>query len=424
MALTRDEALQRDAVDPLQRLRGRFALPLAADGRPAIYLCGHSLGLMPLAARAELAAAVDDWARLAVLGHEGARRPWITYHDALAAPTAELLGCRTDEIAIMNSLSVNLQLMLASFYRPSGRRRCIVIEAGAFPSDRYAAATHLQWHGVAPAEALIEIAPRAGEECLREEDVEALLERRGEEIALVLWPGVQYLTGQAFDLARVARAAHATGALVGFDLAHSVGNMPLPLRDSAADFAVWCSYKYLNAGPGAIGGCFVHRRHCDPARPRLAGWWAHELATRFEMPHDFRAAAGAAGFQLSNQSVLGAAPLVASLELFREAGMQRLREKSVALTAFLEQLIGERTPQVRVITPRAGAARGAQLSLRLDGGPERSRRVFEWLAAHGAICDWRKPDIIRAAPVPLYNGFEDVFSFVVRLEEALRSNGR
>ena len=423
MALTREEALQRDAADPLQPLRGRFALPLAPDGGPAIYLCGHSLGLMPLAARAEIAAAVDDWARLAVLGHEGARRPWITYHDALAAPIAELLGCRTDEIAIMNSLSVNLQLMLASFYRPLGRRRCIVIEAGAFPSDRYAAATHLQWHGLAPAEALIEIAPRDGEECLREEDVEALLERRGEEIALVLWPGVQYLTGQAFDLARIERAAHAAGAIVGFDLAHSAGNMPFPLRDSAADFAVWCSYKYLNAGPGAIGGCFVHRRHFDPARPRLGGWWGHELATRLRMPHEFRAAAGAAGFQLSNQSVLAAAPLIASLELFRMAGMRRLREKSVALTAFFDQLIAERTPQVRSITPSAAAARGAQLSLRLSGGPERGRRVFQRLAAHGAICDWREPDIIRAAPVPLYNGFEDVFNFVVRLEEALRSDG-
>lgn len=423
MALTRESALETDAADPLAPLRERFGMPRTAHGAPCLYLCGHSLGLMPLAARERLAEDLDDWQRLGVLGHEGARRPWITYHDALAPPMAGLLGCRPEEVAVMNSLTVNLQLMLASFYRPAGPRRRILIEAGAFPSDRYAVMTHLQWHGLDPRECLIELAAREGEDLIDEAELEVLLERRGEEIALVLWPGVQYLTGQAFDLARVTRAAHAAGALIGLDLAHSVGNMPSPLRESAADFAVWCSYKYLNAGPGAIGGCFVHRRHFDPGRPRLGGWWGHELATRFDMPHDFRAAAGAAGFQLSNQSVLAAAPLIASLALFQEAGAQRLREKSVALTAFLEQLIAERLPQMRSITPRAPEARGAQLSLRLSGGPERGRRVFQWLTAHGAICDWRDPDVIRAAPVPFYNRFEDVFDFVGRLEEALRSSG-
>jgi kynureninase len=421
MALSLEQALERDAADPLRPLRARFATPRAENGEPFIYLCGHSLGLMPLVARAEIAAALDDWERLAVLGHERARQPWITYHDALAGPTAELLGCQADEIAVMNSLSVNLQLMLASFYRPAGRRRCILIEAGAFPSDRYAAATHLQWHGLEPRETLIELGPRPGEDCVREMDIEALLARRGEDIALVLWPGVQYLTGQAFDLARIARAAHGAGALVGFDLAHSVGNMPFPLRSLAADFAVWCSYKYLNAGPGATGGCFVHRRHCSSSQPRLAGWWGHELITRFEMPQVFRAAHGAAGFQVSNQSVLAAAPLVASLRLFRDAGVQRLREKSLALTALLEQLIGERVPQAQIITPREPDARGAQLSLRIGADVERARRIFQWLGAHGAVCDWREPDIIRAAPAPLYNGYADVFNFVARLEEALRS---
>lgn len=420
MNLTLDDALQRDAADPLRRLRERFALPRAADGEPAIYLCGHSLGLMPIAARTDMTAALDDWARLAVLGHEHGPGPWITYHDALAAPTAELLGCRAEEIAIMNSLSVNLQLMLASFYRPAAQRRCIVIEAGAFPSDRYAAATHLQWHGLDPAETLIEIAPRDGQECVREEDIEALLARRGEQIALVLWPGVQYLTGQAFDLARVARAVRAAGALFGVDLAHSVGNMPLPLRELDADFAVWCSYKYLNAGPGAVAGCFVHQRHFDTARPRLAGWWGHELPTRFQMPQTFRAAHGAAGFQLSNQSVFAAAPLIASLGLFREAGAQRLREKSLAQSDFFADLLSVHAPQVRIITPRTPAAHGAQLSLRIGTDPARAKRVFQWLTAHGAICDWREPDIIRAAPAPLYNSFLDVFSFVMRLAEALR----
>lgn len=267
----------------------------------------------------------------------------------------------------------------------------------------------------------MELAPRDCEDLIREEDLEALLKRRGEQVALVLWPGVQYLTGQAFDLERVARAARAAGALVGLDLAHSVGNMPFPLRDSSADFAVWCSYKYLNGGPGAVGGCFVHRRHFDPGQRRLAGWWGHELATRFDMPHEFRAAAGAAGFQLSNQSVLAAAPLVASLAVFREAGMQRLREKSVALGSFFEQLIAERTPEVRVITPRQSDARGAQLSLRVGRDAGRARRVFQSLSTSGAVCDWRAPDIIRAAAVPLYNGFADVFTFVERLEEALRA---
>lgn len=419
--MTLAHARERDAADPLRELRARFGIPRAPNGEPSLYLCGHSLGLMPLAARADIEQELEDWERLAVLGHEHARRPWITYHDALALPVAQVLGCEADEIAVMNSLSVNLQLMLASFYRPGPRRRCILIEAGAFPSDRYAVSTHLEWHGLDPRETVIELAPRAGEDCVREADIEALLARRGEDVALVLWPGVQYLTGQAFDLPRIVRAAHAAGALVGFDLAHSVGNMPLPLRNLAADFAVWCSYKYLNAGPGATAGCFVHRSHFDSARPRLAGWWGHELCTRFEMPQAFRAARGAAGFQLSNQSVLGAAPLIASLRLFHEAGVQRLRAKSLELTAFFEQLIEARVPQAHIITPRAPDARGAQLSLRIGTDAERARRIFQWLGAHGAICDWREPDIIRAAPAPLYNSYADVFHFVVRLETALRS---
>ncbi len=423
MGSARHTALERDAADPLAPLRQRFGMPRTGQGEPCIYLCGHSLGLMPLAARAELAQELDDWERLAVLGHEHARRPWIPYHDALAAEVASLLGCRPEEVAVMNSLTVNLHLMLASFYRPAGGRRAILIEAGAFPSDRYAVATHLQWHGLDPRECLIELAPRDGEALIAEEAVETVLTRRGEQIALVLWPGVQYLTGQAFDLPRITRAARRAGALVGFDLAHAVGNLPAPLRGLDADFAAWCSYKYLNAGPGAIAGCFVHRRHFDASRHRLGGWWGHELSSRFEMPDEFRPARGAAGFQLSNQSILSTAPLIASLALFREAGAERLREKSVALTAYLEQLISARTPGVRLITPRAAGARGAQLSLRLSGGAERGRRVFQWLGAHGVVCDWREPDIIRAAPVPLYNRFEDVCDFVERLEEALRSVG-
>ena len=416
-------ARERDAADALRHLRPRFATPPGPGGGPSTYLCGHSLGLMPLEARTEVERALADWASLAVLGHESGPRPWIPYHDVLAPPVADLLGCRPEEVAVMNSLTVNLQLMLASFYRPQGRHRLILIEAGAFPSDRYAVASHLEWHGLAPRECLLEIAPRPGEELIAHEDIESALAERAGEIALVLWPGVQYLTGQAFDLKRIARAARQAGALAGFDLAHSVGNMPYPLRELDADFAVWCSYKYLNAGPGAIAGCFVHRRHFDPPpRARLVGWWGHELASRFDMPQGFRAAPGAAGFQLSNQSVLAAAPLIASLALFREAGVAPLREKSIALTAYFESLIAERMPEVHLITPRDPGARGAQLSLRLAGGAIRGRQVFERLRRGGVICDWREPDVIRAAAVPFYNGFEDVFRFAIRLEEALRTS--
>lgn len=420
--LALESARSLDASDPLRAFRPRFGLPRDRRGEPLVFLGGHSLGLMPLAAREEINQELDDWERLGLLGHESARRPWISYHEALRPQVAQLLRCRDDEVVLMNSLTVNLHLMLASFYRPVPGRRSILIEAGAFPSDRYAVATHLEWHGLDPREHLIELAPEEGEDLIREEAIERLLAERGEEIALVLWPGVQYLTGQAFDLARVAQAARRAGAIVGLDLAHSVGNLPLALGDLDADFAAWCSYKYLNAGPGAIAGCFIHSRHfAAPARHRLAGWWGHEMATRFDMPPQFRPAHGASGFHISNQSIFATAPLIASLAIFREAGIERLRAKSIALTGFLEQLLAERTPELRTITPRDPQARGAQLSLRVSGGAERGRGVFRWLTAHGVVCDRRQPDIIRVAPVPLYNSFEDVWRFVARLEQALRT---
>lgn len=416
-----EAARSLDAHDPLRAFRSRFGMPRDGRGEPLIYLGGHSLGLMPLAARAQMNQELDDWERLGLLAHERARRPWIPYHELLRPEAARFFGCSPDEVVLMNSLTVNLHLMLASFYRPSGRRRSILIEAGAFPSDRYALATHLEWHGLDPHEHLIELAPAAGEDLISEQSIERLLAERDGEIALVLWPGVQYLTGQVFDLARIAKAGRAAGAIVGFDLAHSMGNMPVALGELGADFAAWCSYKYLNAGPGAIAGCFVSSRHFgSPMRHRLAGWWGHEMATRFDMPHDFKAAAGAPGFNISNQSIFATAPLIASLAIFHEAGMDRLRAKSIALTGFLEKLLAERTPELRSITPRAAAARGAQLSLRLQGGARRGRPVFNWLTEHGVVCDWREPDIIRVAPVPLYNSFEDAFRFVERLERALR----
>jgi len=407
-----------DEADVLAEFRERFELPHDAHGKPLVYLCGHSLGLMPRAARALVTQELDDWSSLGVLGHESARRPWIPYHENLAAGLAELTGGRAHEVVAMNSLTVNLHLMLASFYRPRGKRRKILIEAGAFPSDRHAVASQLEWRGLDPRSTLIELAPAAMEEAVSEEEIEGTLQQIGAEIALVLWPGVQYRTGQAFDLARIARAAHRARCLVGFDLAHSIGNTELALARCGADFAVWCSYKYLNAGPGAIGGCFIHERHLGMVqRPHLAGWWGHEATTRFLMRPEFHAAAGAPGWQLSNPAILAAAPLIASLEIFAAARLARLRAKSIALTDFLEFLLTRRLPAVRIITPREPAERGCQLSLRVAGG----RSVFERLSAAGVVCDWREPDTLRVAPVPLYNCFEDVWRFSEQLAQVLGS---
>jgi kynureninase len=422
-------AQARDAADPLRHFRARFAPPRDERGEPLLYLCGHSLGLLPLAAREVVLEELDEWSRLAVLGHEHARRPWIPYHENLTAGLAALTGAGADEVVAMNSLTVNLHLMLASFYRPHGKRRRILMEAGAFSSDRHAVTSQIAWRGLDPHSSLIELAPAAGEDTVPEEAIEACLARAGEEIALVLWPGVQFRTGQAFDLARIARAAHERGCIAGFDLAHSIGNLPLAMHACDADFAVWCSYKYLNGGPGAIGGCFVHRRHSE-AQPRtrhegalpgarLAGWWSHEEPTRFLMEPQFLAAGGAAGWQISNPPILAAAPLIASLAIFSEAGITELRAKSVELTDYLDDLIRPLAPTVHILTPLERARRGCQLSLRIAGAG-RGRRVFDALTAGGVICDWRTPDIIRVAPVPLYNGFEDAWRFARALREVLR----
>lgn len=431
---TLEHARRRDEADPLRAYRERFALPRDESGKPTLFLCGHSLGLMPLAARQLVMEELDDWARLAVLGHEHARRPWIPYHENLTAGLTHLTGAKTSEVIAMNSLTVNLHLMLASFYRPSGKRTRILIETGAFSSDRHAVTSQLAWHGLDTARHLIELTPPAGTDTIPEEAIEACLEQYGAEIALVLWPGVQFRTGQAFDLERIARAARRAGCVVGFDLAHSIGNMPLALHEYDADFAVWCSYKYLNAGPGAIGGCFVHERHLlgeSPANqavaaagatqlPHLMGWWGHEETTRFRMESQFRSAPGIAGWQISNPPILAAAPLIASLAIFQEARIERLRAKSVELTGFLEVLIERLGPDARFITPREVSARGCQISVRITGTPGRGRCVFDKLGARGVICDWRDPDVIRVAPVPLYNTFEDVFRFSEQLTQVLR----
>ncbi len=425
-------ARAHDARDPLAGFRSRFALPRDARGEPLTYLCGHSLGLLPLAARELVNEELEDWARLAVQAHEHGRRPWVPYHENLTAGLAALSGAHPSEVVAMNSLTVNLHLMLASFYRPQGKRTRILMEAGAFSSDRHAVASQIAWHGLDPESALLELAPEVGEAIVREEAVEACLERRGAEIALVLWPGVQFRTGQAFDIARIAGAAHAAGCIAGFDLAHSIGNTPLALHAADADFAVWCSYKYLNGGPGAIGGCFVHQRHSEAqerapqggALPgtRLAGWWGVDPATRFLMAPRFRAAPGAAAWQISNPPILAAAPLIASLAIFMQAGMDALRAKSVALTGFLEELLRPFAPAVQVLTPPDPARRGCQLSLRLAAGERRGKQVFAALGAQGVVCDWRSPDIIRVAPVPLYNRFEDVWHFCRALSDTLQAS--
>jgi kynureninase len=413
----RSWARLQDERDPLRQLRARFALPRNADGRELIYLCGHSLGPAPIDARAMVEAEIEDWQRLAVRGHEHARSPWIDYAEQLQPQLAQLCGAERQEVVAMNSLSVNLHLLLASFYRPSGERRALLIEAGAFSSDRHVVAAQIAWHGLDPATELIELASRPGEHWLRAEDIEQRIALLGPRLALVLWPGVQYRTGQAFDLARIARAAHAAGACVGFDLAHAIGNLPLTLHDDQADFAVWCSYKYLNAGPGAVGGAFVHARHFgDHTLPRLAGWWGHEPATRFEMGPQFAAAAGAAGWAVSNPPIFSTAPLRASLPMFLEAGMPALRRKSIALTSYLQSLLQTLAGDaLELITPADPEQRGCQLSWRLREGTRRGRSVFEALSARGVVCDWREPDAIRLAPVPLYNSFEDVLTAALQL---------
>jgi len=417
------EAAQLDARDPLAGFAAEFHHPSDATGRKLLYLCGHSLGLQPKRAAQFIEQEMADWRRLGVQGHHDASRPWIGYHEHVAAPLAELTGAAESEVVAMNSLTVNLHLMMVSFFRPGAARSRIMIEASAFPSDRYAVVSQLHFHGLNAQQHLIEIAPRPGERALRTEDMVAAIEEQGPQLALVLLPGVQYLTGQCLDLAPLIAAARRVGARIGLDLAHAIGNTPLRLHDWDADFAVWCSYKYLNAGPGAVGGCFVHERHAvEASLPRFAGWWGHDKAARFFFEPDFRAIAGAQGWQISNPPVLSMAPLLASLEIFSAAGLGALRAKSLALTGLLRRLIDERLAGlVQVITPAGGELHGCQLSLRIMRDPADARRCQQSLTAAGLIADWREPDIMRVAPAPLYNSYGQVASAVDLLAQALRA---
>lgn len=414
------QALALDAADPLAGFRNEFRFPDAPSGTgSAVYLCGNSLGLQPRQAETEVARVLADWERLAVLGHHGGGADWMTYHDRLAPSLASLVGAQASEVVAMNSLTVNLHLLLATFYRPTRGRAVILCERGAFPSDRYALVSQLRWHGLDERNALVEVGPRPGEDLLHTEDIVAAIRKLGPRLALVLLPGVQYLTGQVLDASALVGAARDTGAVVGLDLAHSIGNTPLSLHDWGADFAVWCSYKYLNGGPGATAGAFVHARHHAAGLPRLAGWWGNDLDTRFEFSPEFRPAAGAAGWQVSNGPILGMAPLKAALAQFDAAGLPALCARSRRLTGYLESLLDHRLgDRLRIITPRDPAARGAQLSLSMPGGPEAGRATFKRLLAAGVVGDWREPDVIRLAPAPLYNSFADCWHAVEALAAA------
>jgi len=411
-------AAEMDARDPLAGFRGKFHIPLAPDGRESVYLCGHSLGLQPKRVREYIEQELHDWEKLAVEAHFRGRNPWLPYHRPLSEKLTAIVGARPIEVVAMNSLTVNLHLMMVSFYRPTPQRHKIVIETGAFPSDQYAVKSQLRFRGWDPATSLIELKPRPSEATVRQEDIEALLEREGQSIALVMLGGVNYATGQLFDMPAITRAGHAQGCIVAFDLAHAAGNVPVKLHDWDVDFAVWCSYKYLNGGPGCVAGCFVHERHAHEfERPRFAGWWGHEEQTRFRMGPEFHPAPGAEGWQLSNPSILAMAPLRASLDLFAEAGMERLREKSMALTGYLEFLLDQNgSAKFSIITPRDPQRRGAQLSI---GVRENGRAVCERLNAEGILCDWREPNILRVAPAPLYNTYSDVHRCAERFLAAI-----
>jgi kynureninase len=409
MPTTLDLARRQDAADPLKSFREQFIFP-QHEGHNAIYLCGNSLGLQPVSTRQALLDELDQWATYGVEGHFMGENPWMYYHKYLTPQSARLVGALPHEVVVMNTLTVNLHLMMVSFYRPTSSRYKIIMEAGAFPSDQYAMETQVRWHGFDPETAIIEIAPRPGEETLRTEDILDTIEQHKNELALTMFGGVNYYTGQWYDMQAITEAAHRAGAYAGFDLAHAAGNVPVQLHDWGADFAVWCSYKYLNSGPGGPSGAFVHERHAaSPDLPRFAGWWGHDEKERFKMRKGFKPMYGAEGWQLSNAQIFAFAAHKASLDIFDQAGMAQLRAKSVLLTGFMEQLLREADPdnrQYRIITPTDPEQRGCQLSLLTQ---ENGKALFDRLTQKGIIADWREPNVIRFAPIPLYNSFEDVW---------------
>lgn len=408
-----------DSEDELRAFRDRFFFPPTEDGgkhrtgdSPSVYLCGNSLGLQPKAVRDKLEEELGEWSKHGVEGHIKAKLPWVTADETPVESMARIVGAKPVEVAVMNTLSVNLHLMMVPFYRPTTDRHKIIIEKHAFPSDWQVVASQIRHHGYDVATSLVEIGPRDGEETLRTEDILAVIEREGPSTALVMLSGIQYYSGQLFDIPAITAAAQKQGCKVGWDLAHAVGNAPIFLHEWGPDFACWCTYKYINSGPGAIGGCFLHERHAeDPTLHRFAGWWGHRKTDRFAMRSAFDASPGAFGFQLSNPSVLCIAALRASLELFDEATMPRLRRKSLALTAYLEQLLRHRLPHVKIMTPSDYKQRGAQLSLEFPASTP-LRTVYNLLQRESVIVDIREPSAMRVAPAPLYNSFRDCWDFV------------
>jgi kynureninase len=410
-----DESFARgcDQSDPLADMRLRFHMPCDEDGRELAYFAGNSLGLQPRATDDIIRQELQDWASLGVDGHFRGTTPWYSYHEVFRECGSRLVGANPGEVVVMNSLTVNLHLMMVSFYRPTPSRHKIVIEDCAFPSDTYAVKSQLRHHGFDPEDGLIVLRPREGETLLRTADIVSTIERQAEQIALVMLAGVNYFTGQAFDMQRITKAARDCGCVVGWDLAHAAGNLVLRLHDWDVDFAAWCNYKYLNSGPGAVASCFVHERHgADTSLSRFAGWWGNDPDTRFRMhlEPDFKARQGADGWQISNPPILAMAPVKTSYEMFDEVTMPSLREKSESLTGYLLYLLDTRCPeQFQVFTPREADRRGCQVSI---AAAENAEGVFDSVQRHGIVCDFRKPNVIRVAPVPLYNSFHDVWRLV------------
>jgi kynureninase len=406
-------ALEQDAADPLSAYRERFHFP-SLDTPELVYFTGHSLGLQPKTVRAAVELELDDWAKYGVEGHFRSTNSWYSYHELLTPPMARIVGARESEIVCMNTLTTNIHLLFVSFYRPTSERYKIISEAQMFPSDRFLLETQAKFHGFDPDDAIVEVAPRDGERLIREEDILDAIDAHADELALVFFGGVNFLTGQLFNIPRLTDAAHAVGAVAGFDLAHAAGNVPLALHEWDVDFAAWCSYKYLNSGPGNVGAIFVHERHGRSFDlPRFGGWWGHDKENRFQMTGGFRPMEGAEGWQLSNAPIIGMAAMKASLDIFAEAGMPALCEKSARLTGYLEYTVDRLAAEfpdadISIITARNPDQRGCQISMDVAG---RERKLFDEMIAAGLIADYRQPCIIRMAPVPLYNSFEDVFVF-------------
>ena len=415
---TESFALEMDKADALRHFREKFYIPKQSNGDDALYFTGNSLGLQPKRTREYIEQELNDWETFGVEGHFHAKNPWMPYHEIVSEGLAKIVGAQKSEVVAMNSLTVNLHLLMVSFYRPTAERYKIIIEADAFPSDKYAVKSQIAFHGFAVEDSLIELAPRDGETILRTEDILQTIEENADSLALVLLGGVNYYTGQKFDFEAITKVGHKAGAIVGFDLAHAAGNVELKLHDWNADFAAWCSYKYLNSGPGGIAGIFVHERHHENENlPRFAGWWGHEKETRFLMDDRFVPIKSAEGWQLSNPPIFQLAALKASLDIFEEAGMKNLVEKSKKLTGYLEFLLSKiETDRIEIITPKNETERGCQLSIRVKNA---DKNLFKQITERGVIADWREPDVIRVAPVPLYNSFTDCWKFVEILKDCL-----